>query len=58
LARRQRFALIASRTRGAALLAEIDDATRVHSPAGLDLGARTPAETAISIYAQILTTRR
>ncbi|MDX3458345.1 XdhC family protein [Streptomyces sp. ME02-8801-2C] len=31
--------------------------TRLHSPIGLDLGARTPEETALSIAAEILATR-
>ena len=34
-----------------------DELARVHSPIGLDLGARTPEETAISIAAEIIQTR-
>ena len=49
------------RKRGAAVLAALDvpDALRalVHTPAGLDIGARTPADIAISILAEIVATR-
>jgi xanthine dehydrogenase accessory factor len=48
--------LIASRKRGAAVLAEIEGGQRVRSPAGLDLGARTPGEIAVSVYAEIVGT--
>jgi len=34
-----------------------DELSRVHSPIGLDLGARTPEETAISIAAEIIQSR-
>ena len=34
-----------------------DEIDRVHSPIGLDLGARTPEETAVSIGAQIISLR-
>ena len=39
--------------------AGVDDATmeRYHGPTGLDLGARTPAETAVSIVAEVLAER-
>jgi xanthine dehydrogenase accessory factor len=54
-------ALVASETRGAAVLAslDVDDEQRshVHSPAGLQLGARTPAEIALSILAQLVSER-
>ncbi|GIH29626.1 hypothetical protein Aph01nite_79360 [Acrocarpospora phusangensis] len=49
--------LIASRKRGTALLAGIPGSEAVHSPAGLDLGARTPAEIALTVYAEVLASR-
>jgi xanthine dehydrogenase accessory factor len=54
--------LVASRRRGDAVVAELevsdDDRARVHTPAGLDIGARTPEEIALSILAEIVATRR
>ncbi|MFH8487490.1 XdhC family protein [Streptomyces longisporoflavus] len=35
-----------------------EELARLHSPIGLDLGARTPEETALSIAAEIVATRR
>lgn len=35
-----------------------DDLTRLHGPAGLDLGGRTPVETAVSIVAEMIAVRR
>lgn len=53
--------LIASRRRGAALLATLGlseaESARVHTPAGLDIGARTPAEIAISVFAELIACR-
>jgi xanthine dehydrogenase accessory factor len=54
-------ALVASPRRGAAVLEtlDVDDALRslVHTPAGLDIGARAPADIAISILAQLIALR-
>lgn len=49
--------LIASRRRGAAVLAHVEGGERVHVPAGLDIGARTPGEVAVSVYAEIIAIR-
>lgn len=53
--------LVASRKRGEAVVAglDLDDAQRasVHVPAGLDIGARTPREVALSIVAEIVSLR-
>jgi xanthine dehydrogenase accessory factor len=54
--------LVASRRRGAAVLAslDVDDALRerVRTPAGLDIGAYTAEEVALSILAEIVAVRR
>jgi xanthine dehydrogenase accessory factor len=54
--------LVASRKRGQAVVAELtvsdDDKARVHTPAGLDIGARSPEEIALSILAQIVASRK
>jgi xanthine dehydrogenase accessory factor len=54
--------LIASRIRGAAVLAALDvtddQRARVHSPAGLDIGGRTAGEIALSVLAEIVQERR
>jgi xanthine dehydrogenase accessory factor len=54
--------LVASRTRGAAVLgalrAEGVDVDRVRTPAGVDIGARTHAEIALAILAELVAVRR
>ncbi|WP_308466071.1 XdhC family protein [Rathayibacter soli] len=55
------IALVASRARGADVLASLgvdeEQRARVHSPAGLDLGAHTAPEIALSILAQLIAER-
>ncbi|MHC3367866.1 XdhC family protein [Rhodococcus aetherivorans] len=50
--------LVASRRRGADVLAQAevrpDERARVHTPAGLDIGARTAAEIGLSIVAELV----
>jgi xanthine dehydrogenase accessory factor len=57
--------LVASRKRGAAVLDDLRQdgvpqklLDRIDTPAGLDLGARSPAEIAVSILASIIEVRR
>jgi xanthine dehydrogenase accessory factor len=54
--------LVAGRRRGAAVLAALDLpddlCARVRTPAGLDIGARTAPEIALSVLAQIVAERR
>jgi xanthine dehydrogenase accessory factor len=53
--------LIASPKRGAAVVDSLEltdeERARIHYPAGLDIGARTPAEIALSVFAQVIAAR-
>jgi xanthine dehydrogenase accessory factor len=58
----QYVALVASRVRGASVREALDVPdefrAKLHTPAGLDIGARTPTEIAISILAELVKVQR
>lgn len=55
-------ALVASQRRGEAVLASLrlpaEETAQVSTPAGLDIGARSPGEIAVSVYAELIARRR
>lgn len=53
------IALVASQRRGAAVLDNLpaERRSRIHTPAGLDIGARTASEIALSVLAELVASR-
>jgi xanthine dehydrogenase accessory factor len=56
------IALVASPKRGTAVLSGMglsdEERAHIHTPAGLNIGARTPAEVALSIFAELIEERK
>ncbi|OBK21603.1 carbon monoxide dehydrogenase [Mycobacterium asiaticum] len=58
----QYIGLVASKVRGASILGELDiseaERSRIHTPVGMPIGAKTPPEIAVAIAAELIATLR